>query len=312
MKIAIFGTGGVGGYFGGRLAQSGQDVVFIARGAHRAAIAEHGLRVESIDGDFTVRPAVVFEDPAEAGVVDVVNVATKAWQVAEAAELMRPLLGPNTFVLPLENGVDSVETLVSALGRERVLGGMCRISSFVAAPGLIRHVGTSAYLAFGELDNQPSARARALLGVFAGVPQIRAEIPADIQVTMWEKFALICAVSGVGAVTRQPMGAARSVPETRELLRAALEESTALGRARGVALAANLPDKVLELIDRTEPATIPSMQRDIMDGRPSELESQNGAVVRMGRESSVPTPTHAFLYAALLPQEIAARRRAQN
>ena len=308
MKIAIFGTGGVGGYFGGRLAQSGQDVVFIARGAHRAAIAERGLRVESIDGDFTVRPALVFEDPGKAGTVDVVFVATKAWQVPEAAEQIRPLLGPQSFVVPLENGVDSLDRLVAALGRERVLGGICRISSFVAGPGLIRHVGTAAYVAFGELDNQPSARSQALLAAFAGVPQIRAEIPPDIQVTMWEKFVFICAVSGVGSVTRQPMGIARSVPETRELLRTALEESTAVGMARGVPLAADLPARMMETIDRTGPATIPSMQRDIMEGRPSELESQNGAVVRMGRELGVPTPTHVFLYGALLPQEIAARK----
>jgi len=308
MKIAIFGAGGVGGYFGGRLAQSGKDVVFIARGEHRAAIAEHGLRVESIDGDFAIRPAAVFEDPGEAGFVDVVLVATKAWQVADAAEQMRPLLGPNTFVIPLENGVDSLDRLVSALGRERVLGGVCRISSFIAAPGLIRHVGTAASVAFGELDHQPSTRAQALLAAFAGVPQIRAEIPADIQVTMWEKFVFICAVSGVGALTRRSMGAVRSVPETRELLRAALEESTAVGRARGVPLGDDLPIRVMEMIDRTGPATVPSMQRDVMDGRPSELESQNGAVVRMGFELGVPTPTHVFLYAALLPQEIAARQ----
>lgn len=307
MKIAIFGTGGVGGYFGGRLAQSGQEVVFIARGAHYTAIAERGLRVESIEGDFTVQPAAVFEDPGEAGTVDAVIVATKAWQVEDAAGQMKPLLGPDSFVVPLENGVDSLDRLVSALGRERVLGGMCRISAFVAAPGLIRHVGTGASVAFGELDNRPSTRAQALLAAFAGVPQIRAEIPADIQVTMWEKFVFICAVSGVGSVARQPMGPGRSVPETRELLRTALEEATAVGRARGVPLGADLPGKVMEMIDRTGPAIIPSMQRDIMDGRPSELESQNGAMVRMGREVGVPTPTHAFLYAALLPQEIAAR-----
>jgi 2-dehydropantoate 2-reductase len=161
---------------------------------------------------------------------------------------------------------------------------------------------------FGELDNQPSARTQALLAAFAGVPEIRAEIPADIQVSMWEKFVFICAVSGVGSVARQPMGVVRSVPETRDLLRAAVEESTAVGRARGVPLAADLPARVMEMIDRTGPATIPSMQRDIMDGRPSELESQNGAVVRMGLELGLPTPTHGFLYAALLPQEIAARQ----
>jgi len=309
MKFAIFGTGGVGGYFGGRLAQSGQQVSFIARGLHRTAIAERGLRVESIDGDFTVIPAAVFADPAGAGAVDVVLVATKAWQVAEAAEQIKPILGPDTFVVPLENGVDSVDRLVSALGRERVLGGMCRISSFLAAPGLIRHVSTSAYVAFGELDNVPSARAIRLLGAFEGSPHLRAEIPANIQVTMWEKFVFICAVSGVGSVARQPIGVVRSTPETRALLRAALEETTRVGRARAVALTEDLPDRIMEAIERTGAATVPSMQRDVMEGRPSELESQSGAVVRMGRELGIPTPTHDFLYAALLPQEEVARAR---
>jgi 2-dehydropantoate 2-reductase len=223
---------------------------------------------------------------------------------------MKPLLGPDTFIVPLENGVDSIEHLTLALGRERVLGGMCRISSFVAAPGLIRHVSTPAYVAFGELDNSTSERGRRLLGAFAGIPQVRAEIPPDIQVRMWEKFVFICAVSGVGSVARQPMGVVRSVPETRALLRAALEETTAVGRARGVALAEDLPGDIMQGIDRTGPATIPSMQRDVMDGRPSELESQSGAVVRMGRELGVPTPTHAFFYAALLPQEMIARQAA--
>ena len=236
MKIAIFGTGGVGGYFGGRLAQSGQDVLFIARGAHYAAIAHHGLRVESIDGDFTISPASVVDDPAKAGPVDAVIVATKAWQVEEAAGQMAPLLGPASFVVPLENGVDSVERLAEKLGRDRVLGGMCRISSFVDRPGVIRHVNTPASLAFGELDNRESARAQRLLEAFAGIPQVRSEIPPDIQAVMWDKFVFIAAVSGVCSVARQPMGVVRQIPETRGLLLAAVEETTAIGQARGVDL----------------------------------------------------------------------------
>jgi 2-dehydropantoate 2-reductase len=309
MKIAVFGTGGVGGYFGGRLAQSGQDVVFIARGTHKAAIAEHGLRVESIDGDFTISPATVVDDPARAGKVDTVIVATKAWQVPEAAARMAPLLGPETFVVPLENGVDSLEQLAQVLGSERVLGGTCRLSAYLAEPGLIRHVGTLPWLAFGEMDNRPSARAQLLLDAFAGIPQIRAEIPADIQAVMWDKFVYISAVSTVCSVARQPMGVVRSFPETRGLLMAAVQETTAVGKARGVALPGDLPEKAMERIDRTEAAVIPSMQRDVMEGRPSELESMSGAVSRMGREMNIPTPAHDFLYAALLPQERAARER---
>lgn len=308
MKIAIFGTGGVGGYFGGRLAQAGQEVVFIARGAHRAAIAERGLRVESIDGDFTISPATVVDDPVRAGAADVIIVATKSWQVPEAAAQMAPLLGAETFGLPLENGVDSVERLAAVLGPERILGGMCRISAFVGEPGLIRHVAISPYIAFGELDKRISSRAQTLLEAFAGIPQVRSEIPADIQAVMWDKFVYISAVSTVCSLTRRSMGEVRVIPETRRLLMAAAQETTAVGRARGVALPDDLPDQIMERIDRTDGKTIPSMQRDVMDGHPSELESMSGAVARMGRDLGIPTPAHDFLYAALLPQERAARQ----
>jgi 2-dehydropantoate 2-reductase len=283
-------------------------VVFIARGAHRAAIAERGLRVESIDGDFTVSPATVVDDPARAGAADVIIVATKSWQVPEAAAQMGPLLGAETIALPLENGVDSVERLAEALGPERVLGGMCRISAFVGEPGLIRHVAIPPYIAFGELDKRISSRAQRLLEAFAGIPQVRSEIPADIQAVMWDKFVYISAVSTVCSLTRRPMGEVRVIPETRRLLRAAAQETSAVGRARGVALPEDLPDQIMERIDRTDGKTIPSMQRDVMDGHPSELESMSGAVARMGRDLGIPTPAHDFLYAALLPQERAARQ----
>jgi 2-dehydropantoate 2-reductase len=219
---------------------------------------------------------------------------------------MRPLVGAETFVVPLGNGVEPPEQLAAALGAEHVLGGMCQISAILAAPGHIRHVGIEPYVAFGEMDRRPSQRAGRLLQAFqrAGV---KAAIPDDIQAVMWDKFLFIASVSGVGAVTRSPMGIFRSQAETRQMVVAAMQEIVALAKARGINLPPDVVEKRLAFIDNTAPTVMASMQRDIMEGRPSELESQNGAVVRMGRALGVPTPVHAYLYASLLPQERRAR-----
>ncbi len=324
MRIAVFGAGGVGGYFGGRLAQAGEEVTFIARGLHLEAIKERGLWVESINGDFHVDLTVAFDDPQKVGVVEVVLVATKAWQVAEAAQQMRPLIGPQTLVVPLENGVSVPDELSAALGREHVLGGMCRISALIGGPGLIKHVGVQPYIAFGErgpadrpaFDAGKSAgqagtrseRVERLRQAFARCQGLTVEVPADIEAAIWDKFIFIAAFSGLGAVTRQPLGSFRSVPESRAMLIAALEETTAVARARGVRLPDDQVQKTLALIDRSAPGLVASMQKDILEGKPSELEAQNGAIVRLGRELGVPTPTHAFIYASLLPGELKARK----
>ncbi len=307
MRIAVFGAGGVGGYFGGRLAQSGQEVVFIARGDHLRALQTQGLRVDSIAGDFYLPKVEATEHPAQAGVVDVILVAVKAWQVPEAALAMRPMVGADTAVVPLENGVEAPDQLRQVLGDRPVLGGLCQISAYIHAPGHIRHVGVEPYIAFGELDGQRSPRAMHLLEAFqkAGV---KAEVPKDIVAAIWRKFTFIAAISGVGAVTRAPVGVVRSVPETRAMLIRAIEEVVAVARARQVNLQQDIAEKTLAFIDQLAPGVLASMQRDIMEGKPSELEAQNGAVVRMGIECGVPTPTHAFIYASLLPQERKARR----
>lgn len=307
MKFAVFGTGGVGGYFGGRLAQAGQDVTFIARREHLAAMTGTGLRVDSIDGDFTVYPVQATDDPRSVGVVDLVLITVKTWQMDVALEQMRPLIGPETLLLPLLNGVDAPEQLASVFGREHVLGGLCRISSFITGPGHIRHVGIRPILMLGELDNRRTSRIEALKDVLSAIHNTTVEIPPDIQAAMWEKFLIICGLSGVGAVTRQPVGVCRVVPETRAMLTRAIEETTAVGRACGVALRADVVDRALSRVDFIQPDVIASMHKDIMEGRPSELEAQNGAVVRMGRAFGIPTPTHSFIYASLLPMEWKAR-----
>ena len=306
MRIAVFGTGGVGGYFGGRLARAGEDVHFISRGEHLHAIQTGGLRVDSILGDFIVKPAQASDEPSQVGVVDVVILGVKAWDVPNAAQAMRPMVGDQTFVVPLENGVDAPEQLASVLGREHVMGGLCQISAFIAGPGHIRHVGIEPFVAFGELDGRPSQRAEGLLQVLEAAG-VKAAIPPDIQVSMWEKFLFIATVSGLGAVTRAPADIYRSLPETRQMLIAAFEEIVALARARGVMLPEDTVEKRLAFVDNLPDGLLASMQRDILEGKPSELASQNGAVVRMGAELGISTPVHAFVYNCLLPQELRAR-----
>lgn len=307
MRVAVFGAGAVGGYFGGRLAEAGEDVVLIARGEHLRALQRHGLRVESIAGDFSVDPVEATDDPKAVGVVDAVLVAVKAWQVPEAARAMRPLVGSDTFVVPLENGVEAPFELAEVLGKRHVVGGLCRIISSLVGPGHVRHAGISPTIAFGELDGGRSERVARLWEVFERAQGVTPTIPPDIHVAIWEKFLFIAALSGVGAVTRAPVGVLRSLPETRGMLEEAMEEILAVARARGVALAQESVPKTMAFIDGLPGKGTASMQRDVMAGRPSELESQNGAVVRLGGEVGVETLVHRFIYVSLLPQELEAR-----
>lgn len=306
MRIAVFGTGSVGGFFGGKLAQAGEEVIFIARGNHLAAIQRDGLRVESVAGDFQIFSAQAESDPALVGPVDVVLVGVKAWQLPEAALAIQPMVGPETVVIPLQNGVEAAAQLAQVLGSAHVSGGLCRISSLVGGPGLIRHVGIPPYIAFNWADAHPDARLQQLQAAFMRVG-VNAEIPPDIQLKVWEKFVFIASISGVGAVTRSPAGVLRSQPETRRMLQAAIYEVAAVGRATGVRLAESIEQTTLSFIDTLPPATMASMQRDISENRPSELECQNGAMVRLGLASGIPTPVHGFIYASLLPLEKRAR-----
>ena len=306
MRIAVVGAGGVGGYFGGRLAQAGEDIIFIARGEHLKAMQASGLRVDSFLGNFVIQPVRATNDPRQVGLVDMVLVAVKAWQVPEVAPALMPMIGEETGVIYLGNGVEAPAQLTHVLGARPVLGGLTRISAAIAGPGLVKHLGIEPFIAFGELDGQPSARVEALRLAFERA-QVKVSVPADIQAAMWEKFIFIAAISGVGAVTRLPAGDFRRVPESRQLLEAAIDEVVALARRRKINLPEDIAQRTLAVIDGLAPTVTASMQRDIMEGRPSELGAQNGAVVRMGLESGVPTPVHAFIYASLLPQELKAR-----
>ncbi len=307
MRIAVVGAGGVGGYFGGRLAQAGHRVAFVARGAHLEALRRDGLAVESVAGDFVVRPVEAAADPRDVGPVEAVLVGVKAWQVREAASALAPLLGPDTFVVPLQNGVEAADELAQVVGAPRVLGGLCRIMSYVAGPGRIRHAGIPPHIEFAEWDGRASARVAALREAFASAQGVAAVVPADVSVALWEKFLFIAPVSAVGAVTRRPVGAFRSVPPTAALLADAMQEVFTLARARGVALPDDAVTRTLAIVDAMPPEATASMQRDILEGRPSELEYQIGAVVRLAAPAGVPVPASAFLYASLLPSENHAR-----
>jgi 2-dehydropantoate 2-reductase len=306
MRVGVFGTGGVGGYFGGKLAQSGVEVVFIARGEHLRALQMEGLRVESVKGDFWLRSVQATDVPNAAGQMDVILVGVKAWQVSQAADALRPMVGPDTVILPLQNGVEAPKQLGEVLGDKHVLGGLCRISSFIAAPGHIRHAGIEPYVAFGELNKRPSQRCQLLLDIFQDA-NVESEISDDIQRAMWEKFCFISAISGVCGVSRAPVGVVRSLPENRRLLILAMDEIVAVAKADHIDLSPDFVSRTMNFIDSLPDGVQPSMQRDIIAGIPSELANQNGAVVRFGREHDVPTPVNDFLYTSLLPQELSAR-----
>ena len=309
MRIAVFGAGGVGGYFGGRLAQAGEDVVFIARGDHLKALRSEGLQVDSTAGDFRIAPVEATDDPAEVGPVDVVLVAVKAWQVPEAGRAMAPLLRDGTAVVPLENGIEAPSQLTEIVGAEHVLGGLCAIISFISGPGHITHAGYEPTVTFGEFDNRPSRRAEELRAAFerAGV---NATIPEDIAAAMWRKFLFISGFSGVAAVVGLPVGGFRSIGPARRLLLGCFEETAAVARAAGIALPPDSVPGAIGTIDALPEDGTASMQRDLMEGRPSELDAQTGAVCRAGRTHGVPTPANDFVYAALLPRETEARARA--
>ena len=306
MRIAIFGVGGAGGRFGAFLARGGQEMVFLARGAHLQAIRETGLTVETPEGEILVRPAVATDDPAEAGPVDVVLLGVKSWQVEEAGRALGPMLGSDTFVVPLQNGVEAADQLAAILGPERVLVGLCRTLSYLVAPGRIRSVGAVHTVDFGERDNRPSERSRRLLAVFENAG-IRASIPADVHVALWQKLLMVVSLGGVGAVEQKPIGTLRSDARTRSMIRQAMAEIFAVARARGVPMPEDSVDRAVEFVDTLAPDGTSSLQRDIADGRPSELEAWNGAVVRLGREAGVATPVHAEIYERLLPLERRAR-----
>jgi 2-dehydropantoate 2-reductase len=300
MRIAVVGAGGVGGGFGAALAKAGADVIFIARGAHLAAMKKKGLRIEGGRGDTHLVPTQATDDPKSVGAVDLVLFCVKLWDVESAGEQIRPLVGPHTAVIPLQNGIDAPERLIPILGKKAVMGGVAQISASIVEPGVIRQVGTFMRLIFGEFDGLRSARAEAFLALCrkAGFD---AHLSDQILVELWMKFVLLATNASVTALTRQPIGKLRDDPDMRPQFVAAYKEVIDLGRARGVKLPADALDKMLAF-NANAPATMKaSMALDLERGNRIELPWLGGKVVELGRQVGVATPTHTLMYAALKP-----------
>ena len=299
MKMVMMGSGGVGGYYGARLAQAGHEVVFVARGAHAEAIRRGGLRVKSELGDALIQPARVVEDPEQAGVADLIVVGVKLWDSESAAAALRPIVGAQTTVLSLQNGVDKDDVLANAVGSGHVIGGVTHIGAVIAEPGVIAHTGKLQKVTIGELPGGSSPRIDAIA---AALREARVEVVVsdDIRRVTWEKFVFLTALSGLTALTREPLGAVREHPATRALLLEALRETAAVATAVGVRLDPALPEQQLKMMDGLAPGMLSSMAHDLLRARRLELEWLSGAVVRRGEARGVATPVHRAIYAALV------------
>ena len=306
MKILIMGTGGVGGYYGGLLAQQGNQVTFIARGAHLYAIRHEGLKVHSAHGDFHVRPAHATDEPINVGPVDLILFCVKTYNTDEAAQAIRPAVGTKTVVLSLQNGVDAAERIGNVIGPEHVIGGATWLSSAVESPGAIKQISQFRRIVFGERGGGRSERTQSIYEALAPTG-IDVEISENIQQVLWTKFVFIAAASSLGSLTRLPMGDYRSVPEARRLLTEIMREVETLANAQGIALDPDVVQNALAFTDNAAPHIKPSMQLDVEAGHRTELESMVGVIGRKGRELGVPTPAADFIYAALLPVDLKAR-----
>lgn len=307
MRIAIFGSGGVGGYFGGRLAQAGHDVTFIARGNHLATMQESGLRVNSIVGDFILDKVQATDDPTSVGTVDFVVCAVKAWQVTAAAKSMKPMIGDDTLVIPLQNGIESTGHLSDVLGEEAILGGLCALIAFQASPGHIKHIGANPLIRFNRIDKQADSRVNQLSEAFNHCHGVKSSIPNDINVAMWLKFLLISPWSGIGAVSHAPIGVLLKLPETRQLLLDSMQEIYQLGVAQGISLTDDCIQKTIAVLESLPDSSTTSMQQDLAKGKPSELDEQSGAIVRLGKALDIETPVNRFILDSLRPQELRSR-----
>jgi 2-dehydropantoate 2-reductase len=299
MRIVVMGSGGTGGYFGAKLARAGEDVTFVARGAHLAVLRAEGLRIRSaVEGEWSVRaPAVERLDGLPPA--DLVLFCVKSFDTEEAAALIRPVVGPDTGVLSIQNGVDNEEKLARVLGAGHVLGGAVRVFATIEAPGVIAHT-FGGHLTFGEMDGRETARARALLAACqkASIP---AELAGDVTRALWEKYVFLTTHAGMTALTRCPAGVLRAVPEVREVYRRTVTEILAIGRAAGVKLDDGMLEQGFKFLDTVAPNAFSSLHHDLVHGKRLELEALHGYAVRLAERHHVPAPTVFAIYAALLP-----------
>ncbi len=307
IKILVYGTGGVGGYFGGRLAQAGHDVTFMARNESLKAIKENGLIVKSVNGDFTVKPAKATDDISEIESPDLVIFGLKSWQIKDAAKHLKSIITEETMVLPLQNGADNMEKLQEVLPKKNVLAGFCRIYSKKEAPGVINHFQFDPEIIFGELDNEKSERVLKLKEIFNN-SGFKGIVPDDIHKAIWKKFSFIATVSGLGGLTRVSIGKMWQDDYLQGILKKTGLEIQAIAQAKGVDFNDEDVAQLFQFIDDQGMTATASTQRDIMAGRPSELGNFNGYIVEQGKKLGVDTPVNEFIYRALLPMEKEARR----
>jgi 2-dehydropantoate 2-reductase len=299
MRIAIVGSGGVGGYFGGRLAEAGADVTFLARGAHLDAMRARGLRILSPKGDVHLPHVQAAPETRDIGPVDVVLFAVKLYDTDSALAALPPLIGAETIVVPLQNGVDSIATIERAVGRQHTGGGTCYVSAVIAEPGVIRHTAMD-HLIFGELDGTRSQRLEALRRACTPA-NFATTLSADVNVDIWSKFVRLSVMSGMTAVTRSPLGVICADPDLFGMLKDAVHEALAVARANGIAVPSTTIDDVAQAYVALPPQTKSSMLEDLERGRRLELPWLSGAVVRIGEQVGVPTPIHGFIATVLKP-----------
>ena len=300
MKIAVMAAGAVGAYFGGKLALAGHDVTFIARGDHAAAIRERGLRVDSVHGDFVVENAQVTADPSEVGSVDIILFAVKLWATEEAAQLCKPMIGDDTLVIPLQNGVDAIDVVSGVLGERHVGGGIAKISAVIEEPGLIKHVSSFASIEFAEADSKPSERTAAFLTACQDAG-FEAEISHDIVKSLWLKFIFLATLSGITTAARNPIGPIVNCDEGMSAFRNSMSEIIQIGQKLEVALPEETLGRLMKFVASLPPTMRASQLADLEAGNRLEAPWLTGAVCKMGRENQVATPVNDVLYAVLRP-----------
>ena len=298
MRIAVLATGAVGGYFGGRMAAAGHDVAFVARGANRDAIRARGLKVESVLGDLLLKNAQVTDDPATIGPVDIVLFAVKLWDTEHAARQALPLIGPNTRVIPLQNGIDGPERIGAVLGADVMAPGSAYIATVMSSPGVVNHTSQFARMVVGRSDGQADAPLQAFADA-AAAAGVDITLSDAIDRERWQKFVFLVGLSGATAATRMPLGPILQDPETRAMFHDLMRETVAVGRARGVPLPADFADDRLKFGEASPPGFKASMLHDLERGNRLELDWLSGYVVRLGRELNVPTPANEAVHKVL-------------
>jgi len=305
MNIIVFGTGGVGGYFGAKLHKAGFNVSFVARGKQLAAIKNNGLQIKSINGGFTIHPRVT-DDVKTIETPDLIILGVKSWQIADVAQAIKPIIGKATMVLPLQNGADNADQLRAILNTENVLAGLCKIVSKVEDYGVINHFAYEPEIVFGEYDNTQTERVIQLKSAFDAA-DFKNKLSKNIHLDIWRKYLFITTVSGIGALTRSTFGAMKKNEVIMEMMLKTANEIMDVANAKGVSISDADVERILKMFHQMPQETTASMQRDVMQGKPSELENFNGYIVKQGQELGIETPVNSFIYNCLLPQEQSVR-----